>query len=246
LFEEASDSKEFIITYSNDEIILTESITVHDDAYPIDVTWQFSILRSMIENVSLYVSNSMDGALALEKAYVPGQLDWQNPWENPTYFSRTAGWALVEFTPKNMTEDYVGMYDETNQVLFAVKFTDLPEWGNIGAVDNREIDALRFRYQLGDVAANSTVTCSYQFLTFSKGSYPEMNLNNVKAMFGFKATSPFNLTTRSYLKYIRENNVEFLVYEKNELNAKYLHSTLLQQVYANDKYIICKLLGSKS
>ena len=83
-------------------------------------------------------------------------------------------WAVASFAGVNLKDSYLGVYDDTNQVGFAFKFVDLPDWGNIGALGNRQIDAVRFQYNFGDVAANQTVSRSYQELSLSQSSYPTL------------------------------------------------------------------------
>ncbi len=240
-FDESGFPKKLIIKYSNDRILLTENLIVWNDSYPIDVTWQLLPLRGDIANSSLYISTYFDPGMSFDKAYVPGVLHWQNPWDNPSYIAGNNDWTLVDFSPKNMTEDYVGIVDEAHQVEYALRFIDRPDWGNVGALANKNIDAVRFQYQLGDIAANQTVSSSYQVLTFSKSSYPEMDLNFLGQMFDSKPASAFDVMTRDYTDYIKQNNIGFVVYDKNSFDARLLRSSQLQQVYSNDEYIVCKI-----
>jgi hypothetical protein len=115
----------------------------------------------------------------------------------------------------------------------------------MGALANRMIDAIRFQYQFGNVEASQTVSSSYEILTFSKSSYPEMQqLTELRPMFDFKPTSTFDVTTRDYIDYIKQAKVEFVVYDKNRFDAKLLRSNVLQLVYSNDEYVICKIKSS--
>lgn len=241
VFEKQSYPKKFIITYFNDDIILTESILVQNDSYPINVVWTLSPLRSEIHNVTLYVSYFFDLYFRFKKAYVPGSLDWENPWSKPSSVSGN-DWAVVTFSNKNLTDNYLGAYDEENEIAFALQFADLPEWGNVGALSSRQIDAFRFQYQFDRVSINQTASFAYQILTFSKSSYPEMpQLNELENMFALKSATAFDVTTRNYADYIKELNIDFLVYDKNRFDSKLLSSQLLQLVYSNDKYVICRI-----
>ena len=65
-------------------------------------------------------------------------------------------------------------------------------------------------------------------------------LSELKDLFDFKP-SAFNVETRSYADYIKEFNIEFLVYDKNRFDGKLLSSQILQIVYSNDEYLICKI-----
>jgi hypothetical protein len=244
VFEEQGYPKKFVIKYFNDEIILTESILVQNDSYPINFVWALSPLRSEIDDVALYVSYFFDLYFSFEKAYIPGSLNWANPWSKPSY-AQGNEWAVVNFSRENlMPENYIAAYDEKNEVAFALKFADLPDWGNVGALSNRQIDAFRFQYQFDRVNINQTASFTYQVLTFSKSSYPEMQQpSELKNLFNLKP-SAFDVKTRNYADYIKEFKIEFLVYDQNRFDSKLLSSQILQLVYSNDKYIICKIKTS--
>ena len=114
-----------------------------------------------------------------DKAQIPGLLDWVNPWDAPAPIRTThetdnnaSNWAVASFANANLKDNYLGVYDDKNNVAFAFKFTDLPDWGNIGALGNRQIDAVRFQYGFSDLNINQTASRSYQVLTLSKNSFP--------------------------------------------------------------------------
>jgi hypothetical protein len=241
VFEEQGYPKKLEITYSNDDIALTETVFVQNDSYPITVEWALSPLRSEIHNVTLYLSSFFDLYFSFEKAYIPGSLDWENPWSKPSY-TQGNEWAVVTFSAENLTSNYLGAYDEKNGIVFALKFAELPDWGNVGALTSRQVDAFRFQYQLGKIDANQTASVTYQVLTFPKSSFPEMQLpTEVKSLFELKPTSAFEVTTRDYASYIKELGIEFLVYDKNRFDSKLLNSRILQLIYANDGYVICRI-----
>jgi hypothetical protein len=53
-------------------------------------------------------------------------------------------------------------------VGYAFHFTDLPAWGNIGSLGNRQIDAVRLVYSFDSIAEGQTVERSFQTLTLSR------------------------------------------------------------------------------
>jgi hypothetical protein len=233
--------KKLLIKYFNDDIVLTESILVQNDSYPITVDWTLSPLKSEINDVALYISNFFDLQFSFEKAYVPGSLDWENPWSRPSY-AQGNEWAVVSFSNNNLTDNYIGAYDEENNVAFALNFAELPDWGNVGVLSSRNIDAIRFQYQFDNVDVNQTVSVTYQILTFSKSSFPEMpQLSELKNFFDFKSSSAFDVKSRNYVDYIKELRVDFVVYDKTRFDSKLLSSKILQLVYSNDGYVICRI-----
>jgi hypothetical protein len=241
VFEDQSSPKKLTIHYFNDEVNITQTILVQNDTYPINVAWTLSPAESKISNVALYVSTFFDLQFSFEEAYIPGVLDWENPWSNPSYANGT-DWAVVNFYRSTLTGNYLGFYDAAQEVVFALNFQELPDWGNVGALASRQIDAVRFQYNFDEINVNQTASFSYQILTFSKNSFPEMsNLRDLKSLFNFKPASAFDLKSRDYHDYLKEYSIGFLVYDKNQLDTKIIRCKLLELVYSNDRYVIFRV-----
>ena len=241
VFEDQSSPKKLMIHYFNDEVKITQIILVQNDTYPIDVAWTISPVNSEISNVALYVSSFFDLRFSFTKAYIPGILDWMNPWNNPSNIKENE-WAVVNFSSSTLTDNYLGFYDETNEVAFALKFEDLPYWGNVGALPSMQIDAVRFQYNYEKININQTASFAYQVLTFWKNDFPQMqNLSDLKSLFDFKPSTTFEVKTRDYHDYIKENNIGFIVYDKNQLDTKLIRARILELVYSNDRYVIFRI-----
>ena len=240
-----SSFKELSINYASQDLAITETITVHDDSYATDVSWTVSPLRSGISEIALYLSIFFDLQYHFEKAYVPGVLNWENPWSHP---SDTNGndWAVTNFSNATLTGNDLGFYDDQADVAVALKLGELPDWGNVGSLGSRQIDAVRFRYNFSDLSVNQNDSCSYQLMTFSKSSYPQMPAQpiNVPSLFDLKPTQPFNLMSHDYHEYLQQNNIGFIVYDRNQLDTKIIHSKILELIYSNDRYIILKIKDS--
>src|SRR4030042_6873082 len=139
-----------------------------------------------MQNASLYLTTLFDLKYRFEEAQIPGHFDWVNPWDAPAEFKDaynttdvSKDWATVNFTASNLQQGYIGLYDEKNNAGFALRFADLPDWGNIGALGNGQIDAVRVRYDFGDIGVNEAAMCSYQALTLSKNSYSLLEPNSL-------------------------------------------------------------------
>jgi len=170
-------------------------------------------------------------------------MDWVNPWDAPLSIRTVQGtdWAVANFSSSNMRDNYIGLYDSTNELAFAFKFNDSPDWGNIGALANRQINAVRFQYQFNNLAVNQTESRSFQVLTMSKSSYSTLQPTAVQDLFNFKPAQ-FTVTSRDFSDYIKVNNIGFIVYDRNQLDTQMVHSKLLQLIYSNDRYVIFKVL----
>ncbi len=241
VFEDQDSPKKLTFRYFNDEVSITQTILVQNDTYPINVDWSIAPIKGELTDVALYLSNFFDLQFSFEEAYVPGVLDWKNPWSSSSY-SQGDGWAVVNFSRSTLTENYLGFYDSTEQVIFALTFHDLPDWGNVGVLESNQIDAVRFQYNFDEVDFNETAFFTYQYTTFSETSAPEiLNLKDLKSIFDFKPSNAFELKSRDYHDYITENNIGFLVYDKNQLDTKLIRCKILEVIYSNDRYLIFKI-----
>jgi hypothetical protein len=243
VFEDHSSPKKLTFRYFNDEVSITQTILVQNDTYPITVVWTLTPVESEINDVALYLSTFFDLHFSFEKAYIPSVLDWENPWSNPSYANGT-DWAVVDFYRSTLTDNYLGFYDEKEEVVFALNFKELPDWGNVGVLASRQIDAVRFQYNFDKININQTASFTYQVLTFSKNSYPEMHQpSELKSLFELKTPAPFEVKSRDYHDYIREETppIKFIVYDKNQLDTKIIRCKLLELVYSNDRYVIFRV-----
>ncbi|MCL5949197.1 MAG: glycosyltransferase family 39 protein [Candidatus Bathyarchaeota archaeon] len=242
-FDEQSSPKKIEFIYSNDYAALTKTVTVENTSYPLNVSWTLTPLKHEISNATLYLSTFFDLKYDFDKAQIPQLLDWVNPWDAPSPIKTVHGtdWAVASFANTNLKDNYIGLYDDTNGLAFAFKFNDLPDWGNIGALEKRQIDAVRFQYQFNDLNVNQTASRSYQVLTMSKNSFPTLQPDVLQGLFNFK-TAEFTVSARDYTDYIKENNIGFIVYDRNHLDTQMIHSKLLQLIYSNDRYVIFKIL----
>jgi hypothetical protein len=242
IFDDLNPSKKIELVYSNENISLTETVLVQNSTYPLIVSWTLTSLKSEVTNASLYLSTFFDLQFRFDKAQIPQFLDWVNPWSAPEPI-RTVGpdWAVASFSSTDLKDNYLGLYDDTNNLAFAFKFNDLPDWGNIGALENRQIDAIRFQYQFKDLNVNQTDSRSYQVLTLSKNSFSQLQPESLIELFDFKS-SEFEVASRDFSDYIKENEIGFIVYDRNQLDIQMVHSKLLQLIYSNDRYAIFKII----
>jgi hypothetical protein len=194
-----------------------------------------------VSNVTLYLSIFFYLSFNFDKAYLPGILNWENPWDNPADVNETE-WAVTDFSKNSLTDNHIAVYDEQNRAYYALKYNDLPDWGNIGALRSRQIDAIRFSYTFEKIAPGNNVAFSYQTLTFSEESYNQnVPLTQIGKMFTAKPTENFTINSRDYFDSIKEHNVEFIVYDKYQLDSKFVRNSAIELVYSNDRYAIFKI-----
>jgi hypothetical protein len=107
---------------------------------------------------------------------------------------------------------------------------------------NGKIDGIKWQYNFETIAANQTVSVSYQVLSFSMDSYPALtNPQNMDTLFDLKTAKPFDVQCRNFASIIRDNHIGFIVYDINVFDKRILTSGWVQMIYANDKYVVLKV-----
>ncbi|MCL2172253.1 MAG: glycosyltransferase family 39 protein [Nitrososphaerota archaeon] len=229
------------VIYANDDILVSQTQLVQSSSYAIETLWDISPVDNSISNVTLYTSTFFDLQFNFNKAYLPGALNWENPWDNPSDSSGDS-WAVTDFSKNTLTDNYVVIHDELAQIYYAMEFNNLPDWGNIGALGNKQIDAIRLSYKFEQINTGKHASFSYKILTFSEESYYQtVQRTQINEMFTAQPPLYFTVVSRSYIDFIKENNVSFLVYDRFQLDTKLVRNEILDLVYSNDRYTIFKV-----
>ncbi len=233
--------KSISIKYAGEGFELLQHIYAANDSYPLTVSWQLSATQGDINLARLSLNYYADVKYSFTNAYIPGILNWTSPWEN---FSSTAdGWAITDFTNADWEADkHVSMFDPTNKAAFALRFDDTPDFGTMGVLGNRNVDAIRFEYHFFKIDAGYTVSKTYQLLTVSQSSIVELkNLSEVNRLFEFKTAEPFKVDCRNFASIINSNYIGFIVYSAEQFDPSLLNTRWIEIVYSNDKYIVCAI-----
>ncbi|MCL2288583.1 MAG: hypothetical protein FWC33_05390 [Candidatus Bathyarchaeota archaeon] len=231
-------SQTITIIYANDDILVTQTLQIQNTSYTTQVAWTITPVNRTVSNVTLYLTIFFYLSFNFDIAYLPGIMNWENPWDNPSDMHNTQ-WAVTDFSKNILTDDYIAVYDTQNQVYYALKYNDLPDWGNIGALGNKKIDAIRFSYTFEQLKPGTPAAFSYQTLAFSEDSYQQnIPLTQIKNMFTTQPAEHFTIDSRDYFASITENNVKFIVYDKLQLDPKFVRNSAIELIYSNDRYAI--------
>jgi hypothetical protein len=212
-----------------------------NDSYPLTFTWQLTA-KDDLYYPTLFLVEYTDLSLNFTQANVQGILDWESPLSNPTKQSVNE-WAATNFYSQNLTTNSrIDIYDNQNGLAYAINFLDLPKTGNVGALWNGQIDALRWEYSWPRLDSSYTYTFSYQTLAFSMSSFPLLkNPKDMNSLFTFKTSEPFSVDCRNFASIIRDNFIGYIVYDINRFDKKNLLSGWMQLVYSNDHYLVLKI-----
>lgn len=244
VFDTTTFPYRFVVEYSSETFRLTKSLLFWNDTYPVTVSWQLTALNDDLLYASLFLSEYLDPKFSFDKAYVPNVLEWTNPWSNPSKIAPTE-WVTTNFFKENFTASkYVGVYDAENKAAVGLQFIDIPDAGNVGALANGKVDAIRLQYNFFRLNANNSVSWSYRFVAFTESSYPELeNYTEMFSLFDLNFEHSINMKSRSFAWFIQDLYIRFIVYSKERFDTRVLSSGWVSVVYKTGDYVI---LGVKA
>ncbi|MCX8150657.1 MAG: hypothetical protein N3D85_04060 [Candidatus Bathyarchaeota archaeon] len=244
VFDTSTFPYRFVVEYSAETFRLTKSLFVWNDTYSVTVSWQLTALNEDLLYASLFLSEYLDPKFSFDKAYVPNVLEWSNPWSSPSKIAPNE-WVTTNFFKENFTSrKYVGVYDTQNKAAVGLQFVDTPDMGNVGALANGKIDAIRLQYNFFRLNSNNSISWSYRFIAFTESSYPEVkNYTEMFSLFDLNFEHQINVKSRSFAGFIQDSYIRFMVYSKERFDTSVLSSGWVSLVYKNREYVI---LGVKT
>ncbi len=231
------DESQLVAEYSHDLFTLEKVVTFHSESSAVDFEWRFTA-RLDLADVELKIFGFMEPSLDFRKAFIPGVLEWQNPWDKPSRMNITGNWSVVECPPNNLGDNITATLDEENGMLVVFEFADVPEWLNVGALGNRFIDALRTGYVLGDLTKDESLEISFSILlnSFDPNDSEKWTKTVLKQLLDEGTYLP--VQQRDFVTYIEENNIEFVVINSQQLLSSVKSSPILDRVYSNNKFAV--------
>ena len=233
----SADRCQLVSEYIHELFTVEKVVTFSSNSSVINVEWKIEAHQNLA-SAKLAVSNYMEPSLDFKEALVPGVLEWQNPWDNASYVNAFGEWAVVEGSFDILDENLVAMLDAQNGVLAAFEFDDLPDWFTLGALDNRFIDALRLRYELGDLAEGENREISFSILVyaFEFEEIERWTESALKQQFDSKTNLP--VQERDFRAYIEDYNIKFVVVDTQQVLSNNKASPALDRVYDNGRSIV--------
>jgi len=235
--QNSTDEAQLVSEYIHELFTVEKVVTFSSNSSVINVELNIDAHQNLA-SAKLAVSNYMEPSLDYKEALVPGVLEWQNPWDNASYVNAFEEWAVVEGSFDILDENLVAVLDAQNGVLAAFEFDDLPDWFTLGALDNRFIDALRLRYELGDLAEGENREISFSILVyaFEFEEIERWTESALKQQFDSKTNLP--VQERDFRAYIEEYNIKFVVVDTQQVLSNNKASPALDRVYDNGRSIV--------
>jgi len=232
-----SGSVQMVSKYSHPSFTVEKQVSMNETSPLISLKWTFTA-QADLADARIRIYSYTSPTFEFRQALIPGLLQWQNPWDSPTRRDSQDGWAVVECPPDSLSDDFVALRDSKNGRLAVFKFDDLPEWFNIGALENHVIDAVRLGYEFGALAKNERKQVSFSFVTeaFEPNHFEWETTESLKQFVGSQVSHV--IQTRDFLTYIDSYNIEFAVVSTQQLPMDLGWTRTRNLIYCDGKLAI--------
>jgi hypothetical protein len=235
--QNSTNTAQLVTEYVHEIFSVEKVVTFSRNSSAVNITWNVEA-HEKLASVKLAFSNNLDPSFDFKEALIPGLLEWQNPWDNATYIDGFGKWAVIEGPTEMLNDTTVTIIDEKNGVLTAIELEELPDWFIFGALNNRLIDALRLRYELGDLSEGKKAQVSMSVLTvaFEDEIIEKGSVEDIKQLLDANMYLPIQV--RDFQTYIEEYDIKFVAVDTQKVVSNIVATPALDRIYDNGRATI--------
>ena len=235
--QNSTDTAQLVTEYVHEIFSVEKVVTFSSNSSAVNITWNVEA-HEKLASVKLTFSNNLDPSFDFKEALIPGLLEWQNPWDNATYIDGFGKWAVIEGPTEMLNDTTVTIIDEKNGILTAIELEELPDWFIFGALNNRLIDALRLRYELGDLAEGKKAKVSMSVLTvaFEDKIIEKGSVEDIKQL--LDANMNLSIQVRDFQTYIEEYDIKFVAVDTQKVVSNIVATPALDRIFDNGRATI--------
>ena len=233
--QNSTDKAQLVSEYVHEHFTVEKIVTVSSSNSVINVEWNVKAHQNLAY-VKINIKNSFEFSLDFKEALIPRLLEWQNPWDNATHVNATE-WALAEVSGI-LPEKLVAVRDKQNGILAAFEFDEYPAWFSVGALKNRFIDALRLKYDLGELGEGENQEISFSILAyaFKPEEMEQWTISDLKQQFDAQTNLPVKAI--DFRSFIEEYNIKFVAVDTQQVVSNIEVSPALDKIYENGRIIV--------
>lgn len=233
--QNSTDKAQLVSEYVHEHFTVEKTVTVSSSNSVINIEWNVKAHQNLAY-VKITLANSFEISLDFKEALIPRLLEWQNPWDNATHVNATE-WALAEVSGI-LPEKLVAVRDTKNGILAAFEFDEPAAWFSVGALKNRFIDALRLKYDLGELGEGENQEISFSILAyaFEPEEMEQWTISDLKQQFDSQTNLPVKAI--DFRTFIEEYNIKFVAVDTQQVVSNIEVSPALDKIYDNGRIIV--------
>jgi hypothetical protein len=235
--QKTAEEAQLVSEYTHTLFTVEKTVTFASDSSVIDVRWNIEA-HQYLTDIKLLVPYYMEPSLEFKEALLPGVLEWQSPWDKPDYVSADGIWVLIENSTELLDEDVAAIYDAENGVLAVFEFHDFPDWFNIGALDDLDIDAFRVRFECGTLSEGETQEISFSILLYASDfeDVEQWTASDLRQQLDL--STGLSIEERDFRAYIEEYDIKFVVIDTEKVFSGTEATPDLDKVFDNGRAIV--------
>jgi hypothetical protein len=233
--QNSTEEAQLVSEYVHEHFTLKKIVTASSSSSVIDIEWNVEAHQNLAY-IKITLTNDFEISLDFKEALIPQRLEWQNPWNNATHINATE-WALTEVSG-TLPEKLVAIRDTQNGILAAFEFDEPTAFLSVGALNSRFINALRLKYDLGELGEGETQEVSYSILAyaFEPEEMEQWTISDLKQQFDSQTNLPVKAV--DFRTYIEEYNIKFVAVDTQQVLSNVETSPALDKIYNDGRIIV--------
>lgn len=232
--QKSTENAQLVAEYTHELFTVKKTVTFSSNSSMIGMEWRVEAKQDL-RHVTLAVNSYMDPTLDFKEAFVPGVLEWENPWDKPSYIEPDRRWAIREGPARMLDENVAAILDANHSILAVFEFGESLEWFNIGALGNYFIDSLRLTYDLGNLGIGESDVASLGVLVYAFEDEEVERLTEPEFKQQYDSETGLPVQQRDYLTYIEEENIKFIIVDTEHISYSEDLVPALDVVYNNGR-----------
>ena len=229
--ENSNKTAKLVTEYIHKLFTIKKTVTFSSNSSLININWHLQTHQDL-ESVKLEVPIFLNDSLEFKEALIPRVLEWRNPWDNATNISNEEDWAVVEGSDI-LRGKVTAILDTQNDVIATFEFNETPDWYSLGALEDRRIDSLTLRYELGYLNEwnHADISFSVSAFFFELEDVEQWTSSDLKQY--HNAQMNLTIIGKDFLTYIEEYNINFVAIDTHQVVSKIEATPALDKIYDN-------------
>jgi hypothetical protein len=234
---QTADEAQLVSEYTHELFTVEKVVTFTSNSSVINIDWKVQANKNF-PKAKMVITNYLNPEFQFREALIPGLLEWQNPWDNPSVINTKDGWVLTEGYSYMLDNDIMAIRDTKNRILAVFNFSNTPDFFSLGALRDYKIDALRLQYELDDMEEGESRQFSFSVLVYALESeeMEQETISEIKQLLETKTER--KIQESDFYAFIEEYNIKFVVVDTQQVLSNIEATPDLDRIYDNSRAIV--------
>jgi len=217
-------------TYRDEFYTLEKTVLLRTTSPLVELRYRLTP-SSRLSNLNLTLTMVTNRELKYLSLFIPGYLEWLNPWDRPTERDSRGRFAYVSFPFTEIGDRFFALLDEDKAALLAFRIRLDPDHLTVGARSDRRIDTVKAAYRYSSAERGEPIELAFDILATHIPQEREMGRGEILSL--IQQRSQLKLQSRDYLDVVRSTPATHIQGRRARLPTGYHSDPYFNRVFDN-------------